>query len=153
MSTRPVLYLDLDDTIISWADGKPRPAAGVGEFLSWALDRFEVRWLTRWARDGCMEPRLLRDLSKLTGVAEERLREIRGLDWGGGDCKLDGIAWLEHLVLGRPFLWVEDESVGEGEIALLTQHGFRDFYRWCNVTRDPGAVRTLHGQLREAFGE
>lgn len=155
MSMRPVLYLDLDDTVISWADGGPRPAPGVGEFLLWALDTFEVRWLTRWARDGDMDPGLLRDLAKLTSVPEDRLREIRGLDWGwdGGDWKLNGIAWLDHVGLGRPFVWLEDEGVGQREIDLLARHGFPGCYWHCNVTRDPDVLRSIQGKLQRAYGQ
>lgn len=142
----PVLYLDLDDTIVSWADGSPRRAPGVTAFLSWALERYEVRWLTTWCPGGRMEARLLADLTKLTGVPSERLRRVRGVSWDGGS-KLDGIAWLEHVVLRRPFLWVEDGSVRPEALRFLARHGFADRFRHCDVTRDPYAVLRLHRKL------
>lgn len=145
--SRPVLYLDLDDTVISWATGDPEPGEGAHEFLVWALDHFEVRWLTTWCPDGRMDPQLLRDLSSLTDVPVERLRTIRGFDWEGGS-KLDGIAWLEHVVLGRPFLWVEDSTVQPEWLAFLDDHGLRDRFRQCDVTRQPEAVRELHAALK-----
>src|SRR5690606_19286572 len=74
MQQRVVLYLDLDDTVISWTGGVPAGAPGLREFLLWALDVFEVRWLTRWARDGRMEARLVRDLAKMSGVPVRRLQ-------------------------------------------------------------------------------
>ena len=80
MQQRPVLYLDLDDTVIAWSDGTPSGAPGVHEFLTWALDTFEVRLLSRWARTGIMEPRLVRDLARMSGVPPERLASIAGLD-------------------------------------------------------------------------
>lgn len=143
----PVLYLDLDDTIVSWADGSPRPGRGATEFLLWALDRFEVRWLTTWCPDGRMDPALLADLSKLTDVPVDRLRGIRGFDWQNGS-KLDGIAWLEHVVLGRPFLWIEDSTVEPGALEFLARHGLRDRFRSCDVTRRPDDLRELHRVLR-----
>lgn len=141
-----VLYLDLDDTILTWKDGSPAPGPGVRDFLLWALDRFEVRWLTRWARDGCMSSDLLTDLAKLTGVEEERLRSIRGLDWSDG-TKLDGLAWVEHMVRGRPFVWLEDDNTGANHQYFLELHGFAHCYWHCDVTEDPEALRTAHSVL------
>lgn len=151
MDERAVLYLDLDDTILSWADGKPAPGEGVREFLLWALDRFEVRWLTRWARDGRMEPGLLIDLCKLTGVETARLRGIHGLDWSEG-TKLDGIAWAEHVVRGRPFLWLEDDNTGADHQAFLEHHGLGHCFHHCDVTQDPQALRRAHSELERRHG-
>jgi hypothetical protein len=150
---RAVLYLDLDDTVISWAAGFPAGAPGLREFLIWALETFEVRWLTRWARTGAMEPRLLADLAAMSGVPVERLAAIRGLPWGGTDCKLDGIAWVEHIVLQRPFLWLEDETIGVRATDFLAAHGFAGCWHHCNVTRDPHALRVLHRQLAHTWGD
>lgn len=152
MQQRPVLYLDLDDTVISWKDGSPSGAAGLREFLVWALQTFQVRWLSRWARNGCMDPGLLRDLAKMSGVEEELLVPIDGLDWDETDDKLNGIAWLEHVVLQRPFVWVEDESVGTVTTDFLALHGFGGAHYHCNVTRDQDALARLHQVLLERFG-
>jgi hypothetical protein len=151
MTGRPVLYLDLDDTVLTWADGEPAPAEGVREFLLWALDRFEVRWLTRWARDGRMDPGLLEDLCSLTGVETDRLSEIHGVDWSDG-TKLDGIAWLEHVVLERPFVWLEDEETGADHRPFLQRHGFAECFLHCDVTQDGDALRRAHEELRGRAG-
>lgn len=148
VNVRPVLYLDLDDTLIAWTDRRPRLAEGAREFLLWALDRYEVRWLTRWCPDGRMEEERLTSLQHLLGIPRERLAGLIGMDWSASGCKLDGLAWLEHLVLRRPFLWIEDEyGVGERERRFLEAHGLSDRYRHVNVTRDPGALRRLHAEL------
>lgn len=149
MNDRPVLYLDLDDTILTWESGEPAPAKGVREFLLWALEHYEVRWLTRWAPDGRMDPDLLVDLSKLTGVETERLKEIRGLDWEGGS-KLDGIAWVEHLVMERPFIWMEDDNTGAEHCSFLVLHGFGECFRRCNVTQNANALRQVHAEMKAA---
>lgn len=154
MHARPVLYLDLDDTLVSWEGGRPHAAPGGGEFLRWALERFEVRWLTTWCPDGSMTPELLRDLSRMVEIPVATLEQITGADWQASGCKLDGIAWLEHVVMDRPFFWLEDEKgVGEREITFLAEHGFLDRYRFCNVTRDPGAIQRLHRELAEEWGK
>jgi hypothetical protein len=146
---RPVLYLDLDDTLLDWSSGEPEAAPLAREFVLWAAERFEIRWLTRWCRDGRMEAELLKDLCKMLDLEPLAFDAVQGLDWSEGDCKLNGIAWLEHLVLGRPFLWLEDETgAGERELRLLEEHGLRGAYCHCNVTRDADALARAWGELR-----
>jgi hypothetical protein len=146
---RPVLYLDLDDTLLSWQSGSPRAARGAREFVLWALERFEVRWLTRWCPSGEMSDSHLEDLGNLLNLPPKSIRHIRGFEWGLDGSKLDGIAWLEHLVLERPFLWVEDEKgVGERELRFLEDQGLLDSYHPVNVTEDPGSLQRLHAVLR-----
>lgn len=150
---RPVLYLDIDDTLLGWTEGYPEPAAGVRPFLLWALEHYRVRWLSTWCRSGRMEPSLLGDLCTMVGIDADRIGAIEGFDWREGDSKINGIAWLEHLVHGRPFAWVEDQyGVGERELAFLGEHGFRDCYHHCNVSEDPSALTRVHERLRDAAG-
>jgi hypothetical protein len=145
---RPVLYLDLDDTVLAWVNGSPGPARGAREFVLWALERFEVRWLTTWCPSGEMEQGLLADLCLMLDLEPETLCHIRGFDWESTASKLNGIAWLEHLVLKRPFLWVEDDyGVGEREIEVLRGLGLEGSYIHCNVTHDPLALQSLHAEL------
>lgn len=149
---RPVLYLDLDDTLVAWPDGRrgsPRVARGGRELLCWALERYEVRWLTTWCPDGRMESRLLRDLAKMLGVPAEALEGIRGLDWSHSRCKLDGIAWMEHVVLRRPFVWLEDEyGFGDRERSFLEAHGLGACHLPVNVSTDADALLRVHAALR-----
>lgn len=145
----PVLYLDIDDTLVSWRGGSPHAGPGAREFLLAALDRYEVRWLTTWCPTGAMDDDLLSDLSRMLQIEVPVLRRIGGFDWEGLS-KLDGIAWLEHLVLGRPYVWVEDEyGFGEGERAFLTAHRMLDRYRCVNVTERPHSLRRVHDELME----
>lgn len=149
---RPALYLDLDDTLIAWPDGRggsPRGARGGREFLEWALQWYEVRWLTTWCPDGRMEAGLLRDLAKMLGMAPDALEGIRGLDWSHSRRKLDGIAWMEHVVLRRPFVWLEDEyGFGEQERRFLDVHGLGASHVPVNVSRDADALTRVHAALR-----
>ncbi len=148
---RPVLYLDIDDTLLRYPNGRddPSPAEGASEFLHWALDHFEVRWLTRWCPGGRMKEEHVRSLSKMLDTDAEIIRRLRGLDWTCSETKLDGIAWLEHVLLGRRFLWIEDEyGLRDQERAFLRSHGFDHAWRHCNVTSDPESLRSLHRSLR-----
>lgn len=149
---RPVLYLDVDDTLVRYPDrerAQPVEAAGASEFLGWAVERYDVRWLTQWCRAGRMGDAQIDVLCRLLDVEPGLLRDIRGLDWRGSESKLDGIAWLEHVVLERPFVWVEDDyGLGDTERRFLARHGFAGCWRPCNVTEDAGALRALHRVLR-----
>lgn len=151
---RPVLYLDLDDTLIAWPDGRggsPRGARGGGDFVRWALERFEVRWLTTWCPDGRMEAGLQGDLARMLAVPAELLADIRGLDWSASRRKLDGIAWMEHVVLRRPFVWLEDEyGFGDRERRFLQAQGLAASHVPVNVSTDPDALLHAHDRLRES---
>jgi hypothetical protein len=148
--SRTVLYLDIDDTLVCHGPSGPRAAPGAAEFVAWALDNFHVRWLTRWCRDGVMAEDLVHSFCKMLRIDPDTIRSIRGLDWSESESKLDGIAWLEHVVMGRPFIWVEDEhGCGEEERAFLERQGFADASFACNVTTEPESLRDLHRRLVE----
>lgn len=152
MRLDPVLYLDLDDTLLTWKSGGPQAAPGAREFLLWALERFEVRWLTRWCPGGEMEDRLLHDLARMLQLPAGLLAPVRGFDWAGTESKLNGVAWLEHVVLGRPFAWLEDQhGCGDAERGFLEAHGLLASHVHCNVTEDAGALRRAHSSLAERF--
>lgn len=151
---RPVFYMDIDDTLLRYVEGKdPRPAPGAREFVAWAFEHFEVRWLTRWCRDGRMPEDLVGSFSRMFGVEAHIVSQVRGLDWSDTDSKVNGIAWLEHVVLKRPFLWIEDEyGLGASEQAFLSQAGFEEMWLGCNVTADPEALQMLHERLLNEDG-
>jgi hypothetical protein len=48
---RPILYLDLDETIL-W---QGQPVHNAKAFFEWCTTHFEVRWLTRWIPSGIMD--------------------------------------------------------------------------------------------------
>lgn len=149
---QPVLYMDIDDTLLRYPGGAegPVPAPGAVEFVAWAFEHFEVRWLTRWCRNGRMSDDLVRSFCKMFRVDAKVVQRVKGLDWSETDNKLDGITWLEHVVLERPFLWIEDEhGLGEIEQGFLTDHGFAEMWLSCNVTMDPHALSALHQRLLE----
>jgi hypothetical protein len=153
LDRRPVLYLDLDDTLLRWEGRHPGPAEGARDFFAWILETFEVRWLTRWCPDGILSERLAGDLAAMLDTEPSTLARIRGFDWSHSDCKLDGIAWVEHVVMGRPFLWIEDDfGVGRRELRFLEEHGLVDCYHHCNVSVDAGSLVRLHDTLRARYG-
>lgn len=149
MDCRPVLYLDLDDTLISWGPDGPAAAPGAGEFVRWAIGNMEVRWLTTWCPDGVMDQKLLGDLAKMLNLAPDEIGHIRGFEWDRETSKLNGVAWLEHIVLGRPFVWLEDEyGFGERERAFLAHHNLLGCHLHCNVTDDPKSLARVQPAIR-----
>jgi hypothetical protein len=149
MEPRPVLYLDLDDTLIAWDTGGPRGAPGAHEFMLWALAHFEVRWLTTWCPSGTMGESLLDDLARMLRIPIEEFRDIRGCEWEASGSKLNGITWMEHLVLNRPFVWLEDEyGFRDRERHFLAQHHLLGCYVHCNVTEDPQSIPRMQAILQ-----
>lgn len=148
---RPVMYLDVDDTLLRYPNGRERDpvvAEGAPEFFAWALDVYEVRWLTKWCRSGTMSGDLVDDFCRMLDVEPSVVHSVYGLDWSFSDTKLNAIAWLEHLALDRPFLWVEDNyGVGTLERRFLAEHGLEGCWRRCNVTERPDALASLHRAL------
>lgn len=147
-----MLYLDIDDTLLSWASGSPAAVASTESFLRWALDAFEVRWLTKWCPSGTMSDDLLRDLAKMVGVGAEGLGAVPGCCWEESGIKADGIAWLEHALLGRDFAWVENpEGLTERDFEILRETGFEDRYFPTNVTQDETALDRTRALLARRY--
>lgn len=151
---RPVLYLDVDDTVLSWADGEPAAVPSSRAFVEWALSNFEVRWLTKWCPSGQMPEDLLGDLAKMLGLEPERLACIEGCSWEESGAKVDGIMWLEHLVMGRPFFWVENrEGLSDRDLAVLVATDTRHRYLECNVSEDETALERTRQRIEGYLGE
>lgn len=166
---RPVMYLDVGDTLLSMHRdhmpvGKKLPAStwrhygyappGAHDFMVWALEHFEVRWLTWWCPWGEMHPEQAERLERELGLEAGSLSGVRSARFGAAvgneHChKTAGIAWEEHRA-GRPFVWVED-WISEAERAVLRGNGFADCWIPCHVTDDPGALRRAHDALRGRF--
>lgn len=99
-----------------------------------------------------MPEELTADFCEMLGADPGIVRDIGGLDWTFSESKLNAIAWMEHLFLGRPFLWVEDDyGLAERERHFLEEQGLGGAWRCCNVTEDPHALRSLHRDLRSEY--
>jgi hypothetical protein len=154
---RPIMYLDVDDTLIrryGWVDGEytfiGKGAPDAGEFVKWAVRNFEVRWLTLRCPTGTMEPDALRELARDLPIEREWIWYIRnplGL-WrnGNADTKIDGIDWDET----RPWVWVEDR-IGEREAQMLRGRHILDRYIPCNVTDEPNRLAEVKQLLCDRF--
>jgi hypothetical protein len=114
VSERPVLYLDVDDTLIMWNDAHPygKAAPWAREFVLWAVEHCEVRWLTMWCPAGRMAPHREAELALLLVSPEYRAallasrRQMGALDLDTARTIARAVAqWADELarwLLSRP---------------------------------------------------
>lgn len=124
---------------------------GLGSFFEWALEHYEVRWLTFWCPSGRMHPERAEQLAKALKVPVELVASIQGRSYSHSFNKCDGIDWEEHAA-GRPWIWVEDD-LPQGELQILAGRNCLDRWFRCNVTEDETALMRLHERLRKQVDE
>lgn len=140
-----LLFLDIDDTLLRFDSSSPAHEIGLAapyapEFVLWALEHFEVRWLTMWCPCGILEEHRAKELSGLFGgkVTTEQflaIRNPRNFFTEDSMLKTNGIDFTDTI----PWVWVEDNLL-KSEIAVLDEH--KMYNRWikCNVSKDPKAL-------------
>lgn len=156
-SSRPIAYLDVDDTILRHPAGEASSAApGAADFLRFLARHFEVRWLTRWCPGGRMRPDQLAALETTLEVPAAELRAIvnpcsfedleppdgfpvkwRALDWKAIDA-------------GRPFVWIENYITPEDR-RVLAERGLLNSFILCDVTAEPRRLFDVRRILEERF--
>ncbi len=143
-----VLYLDIDDTLIVWsATHKGFGAPQVDKFIKWALEHFEVRWLTMWCPSGILRRHGCDELSYRLGnaVSPEILQSIKNPN-SFTNSKCQGIDFDDP----RPWVWVEDDMVPI-ERQYIEQRGLvHNFYK-TNVSRDVTALQVTWKKLAHKF--
>lgn len=158
---KPILYLDIDDTLLMWSESRTREwwaehpdgeaAPLTKEFLEWAAQTCEVRWLTSWAMSGTMRDTRLEKLVRLFDVPESMLLAFDNpLRWGGKRGKLEGINWDEVLE-GREWAWVED-GLPPSELDYLKEQGFEKNYYYTNVSVRPHDLESTWLRLKTLWG-
>jgi hypothetical protein len=148
-----VMYLDVDDTLLvfnkSWAGfGAPM----VAEFIHWALEHFEVRWLTSWCPSGIMLPVTdgLSGAENLSyrlnyGVSTEILASIKNpKEWF--EYKTEAVDFEDP----RPWVWVEDGLVYKERELLNNKNLLNNFYP-TNVSIDIRALQITWKRLADRF--
>ncbi len=159
MADRPVLYLDVDDTILMFPPWRDRawweankggaPANGVREFLEWARATCEVRWLTAWCTSGKLKPEGVTRLATLLKVPEALIAGCDNpLGWGIVN-KTEGIDWSE-VDAGREWAWVED-GINDSEMAVLKGRHVEDRYYHTNASTNPDALLVTLQKLQDRF--
>lgn len=153
-----VMYLDIDDTLLTdnesyWFEvhgedawylmsHSELAAPGAGDFLRWATQHYEVRFLSAKTASGFMDPSVADRLASAFGLEPEFIASIPCCAWGNN--KLDGIDFDDP----RPWIWIEDGLLSE-EKEELKRRGLYDRHLRCNVTQDPYALMRLHQVLMQ----
>jgi len=139
---KPILYLDLDDTILNGG----MPVHNSQAFFEWVTKHFELRWLTLWIPNGIMDDDQAGVLSQRFGgkippaefqkynnpLSIERKDERGGWSYH----KTNGIDFTET----RPWAWVENRP-STAEVRILIESGFVSrFYMTDLRENDPHAI-------------
>lgn len=147
-----VLYLDIDDTLIRWTNDENGIAApNAAKFVMWALEHFEVRWLTMWCPIGTLEEHRAEDLSIRFNrkISKETFMGITNPNsfFAAGDMyKTNGID-LDDV---RPWVWVEDEILPY-EVEVLRADKTLQHFHQCNVSEDPHRLIEVAKELSKKF--
>lgn len=142
------MYLDIDDSLLVWTNdigGFAAPRAA--EFMHWALEHFEVRWLTMWCPSGRLQDYGAEELSYRFNykVSKETFFDIHNPKMFWQD-KTDGVDFDDP----RPWVWVEDGLI-PSETALLKQKGLHDNFYKTNVSHDRRVLQKTWRLLAERF--
>jgi hypothetical protein len=141
MSTKPILFHDIDGVLYGLYDEKFQLRPGVKPWLKWAHENFEVVWLTTWS------PEKIKTLLSVI-FAEKYLKALPEIPVVCADWKLceSKAEWLHQMMGQRPELdwyWIDDDmSVKELEANQLPKE------RRIQVSeKGDGALRELRDGL------
>ena len=107
MSTKPILFHDIDGVLFGEYGGEFQLRPGVKTWLKWAHEHFEVVWLTSWP------PEKIRAL--LNVVYSEKFLKISPAplvqcpDWGQCATKPAWISQSVAALSGRDWFWIDDD--------------------------------------------
>lgn len=163
---KPVLFLDVDDTLLAYPGGQAGP--GVPEFVRWAKEHFEVRWLTMWCPEGNISEavdfrfggKLLPHLARRMEMPEAELAEIVnphpfGVSYGGfgGQWrdKSDSVRAMLAETPDRRWAWVEDPFLDVSEKRWLAAPENGAHYYETSVTHRDDAVYRTADLLAQRF--
>ncbi|MEC4890961.1 MAG: hypothetical protein RI101_12980 [Nitrospira sp.] len=98
---KPILFHDIDGVLFGEYDGQFQLRPGVSSWLRWAVQTFDLVWLTSWDREKLHT--LLRGL-----YLDDVIQQSTYGDWMNYQHKE---AWLERAhkrLNGRAWYWVDD---------------------------------------------
>lgn len=145
MNRRLRLYLDIDGVFLRRAPESGRfssfdVAPGAFEFLAWAVERFDCRWLSSRCRNGKVDG-ALRAFRLARGSSSELQHLVQSVPAAAWERqKTDAIAF------DADFLWIDD-AADESERQTLARHGRLTCLIDLSVDRDPCALRQAIDQI------
>lgn len=126
---RNVLYLDVDG-VLQYADGGCwRPRLEAEDFLAWAVQHFDCRWLTAWARPNASLPSKL-GIKVPPGIVEMKWQSARVKHPFKAAARslcpdLDGESVMEFLISNRleDEVWLKASSTAMDRIIKHSSSG------------------------------
>lgn len=143
-----IMMIDLDDTLLVWTDkGMGFAAPAADEFMLWALEHFEVRWLTMWCPSGKLREHGARELSYRFGhrIPPEVFAGISNPKRFINN-KTEAVDHDDS----RPWVWVEDALVPYELKELQDKNCMENFYP-TNVTHNVVALQATWAKLAKRF--
>lgn len=113
---KPNLYLDIDGVILA---NENNLAIGASEFIKYAVDNFDVYWLTTH----CMNGDTAHAIEYVQRGSDENLRpyltKFKPTTWG--------ITKTDAIDFNKPFLWFDDDCYSGERLVLYENNAFNSW--------------------------
>jgi len=153
MTTRkPVLFLDVDGVLIRYTRTEALPTPHVKEFLEWAVEHFECRWLTSWAKWGTMEDPHRNTLAGILGVSTDLLKKLDHTHpWSEDKTQAIDITEFDGEA-HRLVRWLDDDRMND-ERATLKRWGVPEMFIHTDCSKNPDRLKQVWDELKTLLKE
>lgn len=148
--SKPVLYLDIDDTLLVHRGICPKAAPGAKDFLLWSVKHFDVRWLSMWFCKGYKLEHHVYELAEYFDLPPEFINDIPSPAFTMEGSFRDECNKASVIDFNENFVWVED-GLTRLERETLRKHKAGLRHIPCNVTADPSRLGEVKFILMERF--
>lgn len=122
---KPNIYLDIDGVLLA---NEENLAIGAIDFIRYAVENFDVCWLTTHCMDGETE-HAIEYVQRATDTnIRPYLEKFRPVKWS--------LAKTEAIDFSKPFLWFDDDCLS-GERIALNEHGVFNSWIEVNLSKYP----------------
>jgi hypothetical protein len=146
---KPILFLDVDGVLNVFLKSREElhpnfavalvPAPGVKEFIQFARENFDVRWLSAWSVAGYIH--YPEALAWLTGLTVDEVNAIPAVRWPHNKATA-----AIKTASDRPWVWLED-GISKGELYILKDANVLDRYIYVNSDKDSQALAKATEEL------